>query len=121
MFRGSRPRGSSSTPVSGKIGRMAGSGAPPRRSLIAVPSGKHRRGQAATAAQGQRVGRTHHFEKFEELFARGLFVPLPIALEQGQQLVNAGFPLAAAEQRGCEFEARLMVVGALLQAGPKLA
>src|SRR5215469_11063764 len=101
MFRGSRPRGRSSTPLSGKIGRMAGSAAPPCRSLIAILSRKHSRGKPAPAAQSQRVGRTHHFEKFEELLARGLFVPLSIALEQGQQLVNAGFPLPAAEQRGC--------------------
>src|SRR5690349_9233656 len=100
MFRGSRPRGSSSTPVSGKIGRMAGSAAPPLRSLITSPSRKHHGGKPATAAQGKRVGRTHHLEEFEELLASGLLVPIAIAFEQGQQLVDRGFPLAAPEQPG---------------------
>src|SRR5215468_5505283 len=121
MFSGSLPRGSSNTPVNGKIGRMAGSAVPPRRSLIGAPSGKHGRGKPPSAAQGQRVGRTHYLEEFEELLAGGLFVPFAIAFEQGEQLVNAGFPLSASEQSGSELESRLVVVRTLRQPGPQLA
>src|SRR5437868_8328781 len=117
MFRGSRPRGSSRTPVSGKIGRMSGSPAPPRCSLISGLSGKHDRGEPAAAVQRQRISRTHHLEKFEELLARGLLVPFANALEEGQQFVDGRFPFPAPEQRSGEFEATLVVVGVLRQAG----
>src|SRR5215831_1605619 len=100
---------------------MAGSTPPPRRSLIAIPSGKHRRGQAAAAAQGQRVRWAHHLEELEQLPAGGLLVPFAITLEQGEQLVDRGLPVPAPEQRCSELETRLMVVRALRQARPQLA
>ena len=55
-------------------------------------------------AQGQRIGRPHRLEEFDELLARGLLVPLAIALEQGQQLVDRRLALAAAEEGGGELE-----------------
>src|SRR6516225_12098126 len=99
MLSGSRPRGNSSTPVSGKIGRIEGSAVRLMRSLIPVSSlGKHLRGEPPSAAQRQRIGWPHCLEEFDELLARGLLVPFPIALEQGQQLLDGGLPLAAAEE-----------------------
>src|SRR6516165_6584407 len=122
MLSGSRPRGNSSTPVSGKIGRIEGSAVPPMRSLIPVsPSGKHLRGEPPSAAQSQRIGWPHGLEEFDELLARSLLVPLAIALEQGQQLVDCGLPLAAAKECGGELEARLVIIGVRRQASAQFA
>src|SRR5271166_1636821 len=122
MLSGSRPRGSSSTPLNGKIGKIEGSAVWPTRSLIPIPpSGKHLGGEPPSAAQGQRIGRPHRLEEFDELFARGLLVPLAIALEKIQQLVDRGLSLAAAEQPGCELEARLVIVRVCRQASAQFA
>src|SRR6516165_11072402 len=121
MLSGNRPRGNSSTPVSGKIGRIEGSAVPLTRSLIPVsPSGKHLRGEPPSTAQRQRIGRPHRLEEFDELLASGLLVPLPIALEQGQQLVDRSLPLAAAEEGRGELEARLVIVRVRRQASAQL-
>src|SRR5438094_9471822 len=120
MLSGSRPRGSSSTPVSGKIGRVSGNTAL-SRSLMPPPLSltprlrEHQRGQPPPRAQGQRVGRPHRLEEFDELLAGRLLVPFAVAPEQGQQLLYRRLALAAAEQRGRQFEARLVVVRILLQ------
>src|SRR6516165_6838608 len=117
MLSGSRPRGSSSTPVSGKIGTIEGSAVLPTRSLIPVPpSGKHLGGKPPSAAQRQRIGRPHRLEEFDELLACGLLVPLPITLEQRQQLVDRGFPFTAAEESRGELEACFVIVGVRRQA-----
>src|SRR5712692_6191301 len=129
MLSGRRPRGSSSTPVSGKIGSTSGrttgsrvlgrslmppaSPSPqssPQPSLKSSPLGsrKHQRRQAPPGAQGQGIGQAHDLEEFDQLPARRLFVPLAVALEQRQQLVNRRFALAGAEQRGGQLEARLV-------------
>src|SRR6185369_17601849 len=101
MLSGSLPRGNSRTPLSGKIGRIAGSAAVPLGcSLIGSSlSGKHHRRKSPAAAEGQWIGRTHDLEKLDQLLARRLLVPLAIPLEEGQQLVNRGFSVAAAKQR----------------------
>src|SRR5205085_9425523 len=107
------PRGSSSTPVNGKIGMVAGSGA--SRSLIAIPpSREHQRGQSPPRAEGERVGRPHHLEELDQLLAGGLLVPFAVALEQSQQFLDRLFALAGAEQRRRPFEARLLVLRAPL-------
>src|ERR1700732_1739711 len=88
MLSGSRPRGSSSTPVNGKIGRIKGSVVPPGRSLIpASPSGKHLGGEPTPAVQGQRIGRPHRLDEFDELLACRLLVPLAVALEHTEALI----------------------------------
>src|SRR5438128_914983 len=99
MLSGNRPRGSSSVPVSGKIGNTSGKtrcapepGASlmsrlPTRSADPAASREHQRRQATPGTQGQRVGRTHHLEKLDELLAGGLLVPLAVALVEGQELV----------------------------------
>src|SRR6516164_8358468 len=116
MLSGNRPRGNSSTPVSGKIGRIAGSAVPLTRSLIPVsPSGEHLCGEPPSAAQRQRIGRPHRLEKFDELLTRSLLVPLPIALEQGQELVDRILPLAAAKEGRGELNPRLVIVGVRCQ------
>src|SRR5207237_10868643 len=115
MLSGSRPRGSSSTPVNGKIGRVSGNTAL-SRSLMPPPLsftsclGEHQRGQPPPRAQGQRVGRPHRLEEFDQLLARRLLVPFAVAPEQGQQLVARGLALAAAVQRRCLFGACLVLV-----------
>src|SRR5512133_3563209 len=121
MLSGNLPRGSSSTPVSGKIGRMAASPAPPLRSLITPASGKHHGGQPSSTAQGQRIGRSHDFEELDELFARRLLVPFAIAFEQRQQLVDGGLSLAASEQRRRELEAGLVIVSVFRQSGSQFS
>src|SRR6516165_12422057 len=122
MLSGNRPRGNSSTPVNGKIGRIEGSAVPLTRSLIPVsPSGKHLCGEPPSAAQRQGIGWPHRLEEFDELLAGRLLVPLPIALEQGQQLVDRGLALPAAEEGRGELEARLMIVRVRRQAKAQLA
>src|SRR5206468_11485081 len=107
---GSRPRGNSRTPASGKIGRTEGRAVVSGRSLIVPLSGEHQRREPPSRIQGQRIGRPHGLEKLDELFARGLLVPLAIALEQGQQLIDRRLAFAAAEQPGGELEPRLVIV-----------
>src|SRR6516164_726901 len=121
MFNGNRPRASSRTPANGKIGRIEGSSRPPVRSLIALPSGEHQGGEAPSGTQSQRIGRPHCLEKFEELLARRLLVPLAVALEEGQEFVDRHLALAAAEETGGEFEPRLVVVGVGRQTGAELS
>src|SRR5439155_16737352 len=101
MLSGRRPRGSSSTPVSGKIGRIEGSVVPPSRSLIpGSPLGKHLGREPTPAAQGQRIGRPHRLEEFDELLARRLLVPFAVALEEAQELIDRRLAIAAAEECG---------------------
>src|SRR5579871_4678963 len=96
MLSGSRPRGSSRIPVSGKIGMISGNGAGLRglgASLMSAPapdsrSREHQRRQAAARAEGQGVGRAHDLEEFDQLPPRRLLVPVAVAFKQGQQLVN---------------------------------
>src|SRR6516225_12030994 len=122
MLSGSRPRGSSRTPVSGKIGTIEGSAVLPTRSLIPVsPSGKHLGGKPPSPAQRQRIGRPHRLEEFDELLTRSLLVPLPIALEQGQKLVDRILPLAAAEEGRGELDPRLVIVGVRCQSSAQFA
>src|SRR3954466_4023122 len=83
-------------------------------------SREHQRRQPPPRAQGQRIGRPHRLEEFDELLARRLLVPLAVAPEQGQQLVDCLLPLAGAEQSGRQLEARLVVVRVLLDAGAQL-
>src|SRR3954467_5622815 len=113
MLSGRRPRGSSNTPGSGKIGMVSGSAA---ASLITPASGEHQRRQPPPRRQGQRIGRPHSLEEFDQLLARRLLVPVAIALEQGQELVDGRLALAGAEQGGRQLKARLVVVRVLLQA-----
>src|SRR5207302_2333138 len=129
MLSGSRPRGNSSTPVNGKIGRMSGSAISfrgPGWSLMARSSPpprsrEHQRRQPAPRAQGQRVGRTHDLEELDELTPRRLFVPVAVALEEGQQLVDRWFALAAAEERRRQLEPRLVIVRVRFEPGAQLA
>src|SRR5579863_5597518 len=100
MLSGSRPRGSSSTPTSGNIGTISGSGPAWRGSLIPPwSSGEHQRREPAPRALRQGVGRAHRLEELDELLARRLLVPLAVALEEGEHLVDRGLALAAAEER----------------------
>src|SRR6516165_12536854 len=116
MFSGNRPRGNSSTLVSGKIGSIEGSTVALTRSLIpASPSGKHLGGEPPSAAQRQRIGRPHRLEEFDELLTRSLLVPFSIALEQGQELVDRILPLPAAEEGRGELDPRLVIVGVRCQ------
>src|SRR5467141_3616493 len=132
MLSGSRPRGSSSTPASGKIGRTKGSAVPPSRSLIPAPlrktsgqeniwSGKHLGGEPSPASQGQRIGRPHRLEEFDELLACRLLVPLAVALEQTQEFIDRRLAIAAAEECGGELETRLVIIGIGRQPGAQLA
>src|SRR6266851_4453417 len=99
MLSGSLPRGSSSTPVSGKIGSVVGSSASPgsdRVPLIAAAPGlrEQERRQATARRQGQRLGRPHRLEELDELLARRLLVPLAVALDEVEQLVDRRLALA---------------------------
>jgi len=44
------------------------------------------------------TGAAHRLEKLDQLLARRLIVPLPVALEQAEEFVDRRFPLAATEQ-----------------------
>src|SRR5580692_5637773 len=122
MLSGRRPRGNSSTPVSGKIGRMSGSASP--GSLMAQsrekPSREHQRRQLAPRRQGKRVGRAHDLEEFDELLACGLVVPGAVLAVERQKLVDALLALAGAEERRRELEARFVVIGVSGKAGAVL-
>src|SRR5712691_9972979 len=131
MLSGSRPRGSKRTPVNGKIGRMSGSAISSRGpgwSLMtrpslsqsapsATPSREHQGRQPAPGAQGQRVGRAHDLEELDQLAPRGLLIPVAVALEQGQQLVDRRLALAGAKQRGRQLDPRFVIVRVLLEPG----
>src|SRR6266851_2115028 len=130
MLSGSRPRGSKRTPVNGKIGRMSGSAISSRGpgwslmtrpSPSATPSREHQGRQPAPGAQGQRVGRAHDLEEFDELAPRCLLIPVAVALEQGQQLVDRRLALAGAKQRGRQLDPRFVIVRVLLEPGAQLA
>src|SRR5712691_11798950 len=119
MLSGSRPRGSKRTPVNGKIGKMSGSAISSRGpgwslmarpSPSAAPSREHQRRQPAPGAQGQWVGRAHDLEEFDELASRRLLVPVAVALEEGQELVDRGLTLAGAKERGRQLEPRFVIV-----------
>src|SRR5579885_3017459 len=91
MLSGSRPRGNSSTPVSGKIGRMSGSASP--GSAMAA-SREHQRRELAPRAEGQRIGRPHDLEELDQLLARRLLVPVAVLAIKRQQLIDPGRPPA---------------------------
>src|SRR5258707_6074650 len=114
MLSGSLPRGSSSTPVSGKIGSVVGSSASPgsdRVPLIAAAPGlrEQERRQATARRQGQRLGRPHRLEELDELLARRLLVPLAVALDDVEQLVDRLLALADGGEGGGEGEPRLVI------------
>src|ERR1051325_9807292 len=112
MLSGRRPRGSSNTPVSGKIGMISGSGA--SRSLIAIPpSREHQRGQSPPRAERERVRRPHHLEELDQLLAGGLLVPFAVTLEQAQQFVDCLLALPGADQRRPQLAAPLRILRAL--------
>src|SRR5579883_2689442 len=119
MLSGNRPRGSSSTPVRGKMGSVGGSCSKlgsngPR--LTGDVSGEENRGEAPARRDGQRIGRSHRLEELDELLAPGLLVPLAVALHQLEQLVHRLLALARGEERRGEIEPRLMIPGIALQA-----
>src|SRR5262245_28824877 len=122
MLSGSLPRGSSRTPLKGKIGRvsgnsgMAGSGASPGIAALA----EEQRGEAPPRRDGQRIGRTHGLEELDELLAPGLLVPLAVEPHQLEQLVDRLLAAAAGEERAGELEPRLVILGVLRQARAQL-
>src|ERR1700676_815025 len=101
MLSGSWPRGSRSTPVKGKIGRMSGSAS--SGSLMAS-LGEHQRRQAPPRAEGERVGRAHDLEELDQLLACGLVVPGAVLAEEGQQFVDPLLAFTGAEERGRQLE-----------------
>src|SRR6266404_9616990 len=114
MLSGSFPRGSSRTPVSGKIGSVAGSSASRGSKLADMPPAGLReedRRQPPPRRQRQRIGRPHRLEELDELLARRLLVPLACPLDDLQELVDRRLALAGGEQRGGEVKTGLMVVG----------
>src|SRR5665213_2823662 len=104
MLNGSRAPGSSSAPVSGKIGRRAGSSAK-------APSGEEDRGEPLARSDAQRIAEADRREEFEQLLARRLVVPGAVAPDAVEQMVDGLFALAGGEERRSQIEPRLMVLG----------
>src|SRR5690348_13387457 len=114
MLSGSRPRGRSSTPASGKIGSVAG------RSGISVGMPvppiaprwlrEEQGGEAPPCAEGERIGRAHDLEELDELLARALLVPAAGALDDLEQLLDRRLALARGEKCRGEVEACLVVL-----------
>src|SRR5689334_20104387 len=111
MLSGSRPRGSSSTPFSGKIGSVSGSSSKGKsKALPVISSREEDRGEAAPPRDGERVGRAHRFEELHQLLAPSLLVPGAVAPHQLEQLVDRRLALAGGEQRRRQIEPRLVVL-----------
>src|SRR5215469_5395169 len=105
MLSGNRPPGSSSTPVSGKIGMTGGSWSTARSNgepVMAARSRKEDRRETAPGCDRERIRRPHRLEELQELLARGLLVPGPVAADDLQELVDPRLALAGAEERGGE-------------------
>src|SRR5262249_2105547 len=113
MFSGKRPRGSSSTPVSGKIGMIGGSASKLRSKAEPPTTGSRKQdgGKPPARGDGERVSRPHRLEELQQLLARGLVVPGAVASDDLQELVDGGFALARGEERRCELVARLEILG----------
>src|SRR5271156_398311 len=115
MLSGSLPPGSSSTPGSGKIGRVRGRSSKRGSKLLRVmgpgppSSAEHEGGQPPPAGNRQRMGRAQGLEELHQLLARRLVVPGPVPLEYLQQLVDCRFLLAGRIEGHGEIEAGLMV------------
>src|SRR5690242_17079312 len=101
MLSGRRPRGSSSTPVSGKIGMTGGSASKLRSKAepLTSSSRKQDRGEPPARGDGERVRGPHRLEEFQQLLARGLVVPGAVAPDDLQELLDGGFALAGGEDR----------------------
>jgi len=82
--------------------------------------GEEDRGETAARRQGQRVRRPHRLEELDELLARRLLVPLAIALDDVEQLVDRLLALTDGEEGGGEVEARLVILGVGGEAGAQL-
>src|SRR2546430_17584646 len=91
MLSGIRPRGNSSTPVSGKIGIAGGSSSKLRSNgePTGVRSRKQNRGEPLAGGDGERIGRPHRLEEFEQLLARGLLVPGAVAADNPEEARGA--------------------------------
>src|SRR5271165_6977582 len=98
MLSGSSPRGSSSTPVRGNSGRLAGKGRGSRCWLpatVKAPGSREQdRGEALARLHRQRIGRPHRLEQLDQLLARGLLVPVAIGLDDLQQVIDRRLALA---------------------------
>src|SRR5260221_5049643 len=124
MLSGSFPRRSSKTPVSGKIGSVAGSSASRgSNSALMPPAGlrEEDRRQSPPRRQRQRIGRSHRLEELDELLARRLLVPFARPLDDVEELVDRRLAFAGGEQRSGEIETGLMVVGVRRQPRAQLA
>src|SRR5260221_11501360 len=128
MFSGRRPRGRSSTPLSGKMGGVGGSwaifadiSASEEPALMrSVPLGKQDGGKAFSCGDRQRVHRPHRLEELDELLARRLLVPLAIELDEGQQRVDRALAVAAGEQGGRKGQPGIVIIRVEGQAGFEL-
>src|SRR5438876_3548967 len=124
MLSGIRPRGNSSTPVSGKIGMTGGSASKLRSNgepVTGTRSRKQDRGEPLAGGDGEGIRRPHRLEEFEQLLARGLLVPGAVAADDLEELVDASLALARGEERGGELVARLEILGVALDPGLELA
>ena len=119
-----RPRGSSSTPVNGKIGMTGGSssklgsnGEP----VTSGRSGKQDRRESPPRGDRERIRRSHRLEEFEQLLARRFLVPSAVAADDLQELVGPRLALARGEERRGELVARLEILGVALDPRLELA
>ena len=122
MLSGSCPRGSSRTPGSGKIGRVSHSATAPERSLIRslpyenISEDSRRRPLKVSGSVPPMASKN-----LTSCLRAAWSFHCAIAPEQRQQLVDRGLPLAAAEQRRRQFEARLVIIRVLRQPRAQLA
>src|SRR5215472_16391970 len=124
MLSGNRPRGSSSTPVSGKIGMTGGSWSTARSNgepLTIVRSRKEDRRETPPRCDRERIGRPHRLEELQQLLARGLLVPGAVAPDDLEELVDPGLALARGEERRGKLVARLEIPGVALNPRLELA
>src|SRR5215831_13746172 len=92
---------------------MAGTGSRP-------PLREQQRGEAPPCRERQRIGRPHRLEELDELLAPRLLVPIAVALDELQKLVDRLLALARGEKRRREFRSRLVVPRILREASPQL-
>src|SRR6185312_8758314 len=95
--------------------------APSIRDRKPIGSCKKDRGEPPPRRHGERIGRAHRLEEFDELLARCLLVPFAVALDEIEEPVDRLLALARREERRCQLQPRVIVSGIALEALTQLA
>src|SRR6185295_18535899 len=101
MLSGSRPRGNSKAPGSGNTGMTGGRSKREGRlaSIATMALRKEQRRQSPPPASHRRIGRAERLEQRQQLCARSRLVPIAVAANALEQLLDRGFVFAPRRKR----------------------